>query len=322
MRDPRPFLEAIKADPDSDGPRLVFADWLQENGDAGRAEFVRVQCQLARWVSDLDRRTDLQRREAELLAAHGEEWASPVRRWANVWRWRRGLLDVIVPAANYLRRSRSEPARLDWVQAVRVIRATEPNRKALADCPHLGRVPSLDLRGLELEDAHVRALAAAAALAGVVELDLRHNRLTGASAHALADGPAGGRLRRLHFDGAGPADWPALADPPGTLVNSVGLRLRPVPAGTFLMGSPPSERERQADEGPVQPVAVTRPFYLGAFAVTRAQFRLAFPRRTSYRDRDHLPAGDVAWEDAVAFCEWLSKRPEEKAAGRVYRLPT
>ena len=42
------FLQAIRDSPDDDTPRLVFADWLTENGDADRGEFIRVQCELAR----------------------------------------------------------------------------------------------------------------------------------------------------------------------------------------------------------------------------------------------------------------------------------
>jgi uncharacterized protein (TIGR02996 family) len=40
------FLAAIHDDPENDGTRLVFADWLEEHGDP-RAEFIRVQCALA-----------------------------------------------------------------------------------------------------------------------------------------------------------------------------------------------------------------------------------------------------------------------------------
>jgi uncharacterized protein (TIGR02996 family) len=43
-----PFLSAICAAPDDDTPRLVFADWLQENGDPDRAEFIRLQIAVAR----------------------------------------------------------------------------------------------------------------------------------------------------------------------------------------------------------------------------------------------------------------------------------
>lgn len=46
------LLAAIRANPDEDTPRLVFADWLEESGDHHRAEFVRVQCELARLAAD------------------------------------------------------------------------------------------------------------------------------------------------------------------------------------------------------------------------------------------------------------------------------
>lgn len=48
MSDRSAFLVAIIAAPDDDTPRLVFADWLQERGEDARAEFIRVQCELAR----------------------------------------------------------------------------------------------------------------------------------------------------------------------------------------------------------------------------------------------------------------------------------
>lgn len=48
MLDREPFLRAIFAASDDDLPRLVFADYLEENGDAAWAELIRVQCELAR----------------------------------------------------------------------------------------------------------------------------------------------------------------------------------------------------------------------------------------------------------------------------------
>ena len=48
MSDHDALVQAILHAPDDDAPRLVFADWLDENGDADRAEFIRVQCRLAR----------------------------------------------------------------------------------------------------------------------------------------------------------------------------------------------------------------------------------------------------------------------------------
>ncbi len=40
---PRAFLDAIVADIDDNAPRLIYADWLDEQGDSNRAEFIRVQ---------------------------------------------------------------------------------------------------------------------------------------------------------------------------------------------------------------------------------------------------------------------------------------
>src|SRR5262249_28449408 len=42
------FLRDIVAHPEDSAPRLIYADWLEENGDAARAELIRVQCELAR----------------------------------------------------------------------------------------------------------------------------------------------------------------------------------------------------------------------------------------------------------------------------------
>ena len=63
------LLKAIIANPDEDTPRLVYADWLQENGDDERAEFIRVQVQLSRTEYP-----DLRARESVLLGAHRERW--------------------------------------------------------------------------------------------------------------------------------------------------------------------------------------------------------------------------------------------------------
>ena len=45
LDDREAFLRGIFADPDSDLPRLVFADWLDERGEAAWAELIRLQCQ-------------------------------------------------------------------------------------------------------------------------------------------------------------------------------------------------------------------------------------------------------------------------------------
>src|SRR3954469_1413723 len=68
------FLSDIRANPEDDGVRLIFADWLEEHGRPQRAEFIRVQVELARLAEGDPRREALADRQDELLAAHGHEW--------------------------------------------------------------------------------------------------------------------------------------------------------------------------------------------------------------------------------------------------------
>jgi formylglycine-generating enzyme required for sulfatase activity len=127
---------------------------------------------------------------------------------------------------------------------------------------------------------------------------------------------------RLRF-GLVSADSPK---PAPVLTNSVGMQLALIPAGKFVMGSPPSEAEREPEEVPHE-VAITRPFYLGLHAVTQAQFQKVIGKNPSFFSArngggpDH-PVEQVGWTDAVKFCERLSSLPEERQAGRTYRLPT
>jgi len=148
--------------------------------------------------------------------------------------------------------------------------------------------------------------------------------------------------------------------------NSIGMKLVLVPAGEFMMGSAESAEDTAGyfhrayaldlkadsfkDEHPAHRVRITRPFYLGAYEVTRGQFRQFVSdsdyktdaekdgkggygfnaseskweqkpeytwRNAGFEQADSHPVVNVSWNDAVAFCEWLSRRE-----GKTYRLPT
>ena len=141
--------------------------------------------------------------------------------------------------------------------------------------------------------------------------------------------------------------------PPRSVLNSVGMRLSLIPAGKYLMGSPPAERGRLVNEGPLHQVHISKPFYLGTYEVSVGEFK-RFVESTGYlteaeRDAaggfgidfqtgavqqkskinwrnpgfpnfhqtDRHPVILISWKDAEAFCRWLSMKEH-----RIYRLPT
>src|SRR5579884_3454044 len=73
----RAFIQAIQETPEDDAPRLIYADWLEDHGDADRAEFIRIQCRLAHLAEDDPDRPVLQHREAELLNRNRASWLGP-----------------------------------------------------------------------------------------------------------------------------------------------------------------------------------------------------------------------------------------------------
>jgi uncharacterized protein (TIGR02996 family) len=68
------FLQAIREAPEDDAPRLVYADWLDDQDRAERAELIRTQCALAALAEAGPRRAALAEREKVLLEAHKVEW--------------------------------------------------------------------------------------------------------------------------------------------------------------------------------------------------------------------------------------------------------
>jgi len=101
--------------------------------------------------------------------------------------------------------------------------------------------------------------------------------------------------------------------------------MRPVPAGTTPFGSPASEPGRQGDE-PVQAQArIDRPFAIGVYTVTIAEWSAcvrdnACPKLGTWAKENPnplIPATDISYEDAQAFLAWISVQ-----SGRAYRLPT
>jgi uncharacterized protein (TIGR02996 family) len=74
MSDEAGLLDAIREDQDSDTPRLVYADWLDDHGEVERAEFIRLQCELARLPAEAPERRQKYNRASVLLEQHRPSW--------------------------------------------------------------------------------------------------------------------------------------------------------------------------------------------------------------------------------------------------------
>lgn len=120
------------------------------------------------------------------------------------------------------------------------------------------------------------------------------------------------------------------------ITNSVGMKLAKIPAGQFVMGSPPNEKDREAGENQIR-VTITKPFYMGIYEVTQAQYQQVMKTNPSFHRTDRVtftgenlkgvntqqfPVEEVTWNNANEFCKKLSEDPKEIKAGRKYRLPT
>jgi len=121
-----------------------------------------------------------------------------------------------------------------------------------------------------------------------------------------------------------------------SVVNSLGMNFVLVPKGSFTMGVPNRGKKYPSpDDAVPHHVTISRPFYMGVHEVTQEQYEQVMAVNPSshaaqgeFRDRVMLaetlrcPVENVSWDDATEFCRRLSHGPEEKAAGRIYRLPT
>ncbi len=109
------------------------------------------------------------------------------------------------------------------------------------------------------------------------------------------------------------------------LSQGVTLEMVAIPGGTFIMGSPKEEAGSRDKERPQHRVTV-KPFYMGKYAVTQAQWQAVaqLPQINRELEADpskfkgnNRPVEQISWYDAVEFCDRLSK-----ATGRNYRLPS
>lgn len=246
------FLDDIREYHEDDAPRLIYADWLEEKGDPERAEFIRVQCELARLDVDDDRVPALRRQSEDLLVKYGKRWTKGLRKYARSYTFTRGFADrVTLPARTFLahaedvfsltpawhvkiRGARNVLADFLGCVSLRKLRSLSlvandlgvHRARDLALCPHLRRLTALEVGGNGLAVSGTEALVRSPHLRGLKRLDLRSNSLGPGGAAAVAHSNLLAQLEALHL-GGNSLDAHAvrtLADAPGlTGVKSLAL---------------------------------------------------------------------------------------------------
>ena len=113
------------------------------------------------------------------------------------------------------------------------------------------------------------------------------------------------------------------------VTNSIDAKFVLIPQGKFTMGAADTEDGSEDDELQHH-VTISKPFYLGTHEVTQGEYEQVMGTNPSHfqkrvirkNNSGNYPVEQVSWEDAMEFCKKLSDTPKEKAAKRIYRLPT
>jgi uncharacterized protein (TIGR02996 family) len=224
------FLADVVAHIDDDTPRLVYADWLLENGQDDRAEFIRVQIERARRPAWDAAQVGLGLREQALLKKHGESWLAelPAIEGATWSGFRRGIVAEVSFASFELLRANAQACRavapveavtVRWPRAAEAVQ-TAPiaelrelsltGRPAnldeiawLADSPQLSTLRRLTARGLW--PSGLARLVGSPHLAGLKSLRLPTSALGNAGIGVLTRAASLKALEELELSGRGVA---------------------------------------------------------------------------------------------------------------------
>jgi uncharacterized protein (TIGR02996 family) len=189
------------ANPDDDLPRLVLADWLEENGDAVRANFIRLQCRRAQLSDEHPEAETLDKQAWELRRAHADAWQQELPAWARRLRcqFRRGFVaEAILTPKQFFEKLPGLRQRtpLEGIE----ITDSSIDFAALANCPHSTGLKVLRLHGgwkwwktdggpNGVSPETILTLAASPHLGSLRELELHDFPIHAAGAQALADAP-------------------------------------------------------------------------------------------------------------------------------------
>jgi uncharacterized protein (TIGR02996 family) len=224
------FLQAICEEPDDDAHRLIYADWLDDHGDADRAEFIRLQCAIAK-LDDEDEA--MQAREADLLRQHGETWraelpALPKVTWG--YGFRRGFVEsASLPNYRVWRNQGLALLAAAPVEVVSIAQVTPNTVRRLARSPGIDRVRGLEFPTGNFSNLELEALGKACQLRSFSYFSpstVATNNLGQDAGRILGTSSGFRGLRRLHLYGTALGGGAARLASAPNLTELEELRLR------------------------------------------------------------------------------------------------
>ena len=177
MTDRDALLAAILAHPDEDTPRLMFADWLKDNGEADRGEFVRLQVEAAHAEPFSPAARELDAAAQRLLDRHTSAWTRHVTERVVGCQFARGFVEHAAVNAATATRDLAALLAAEPVRSLQVVRFAFTTAAVSLDAffgiPQLARVARLDFSTLGAHADYFDRLAACPHLGALTDLNLR-----------------------------------------------------------------------------------------------------------------------------------------------------
>jgi uncharacterized protein (TIGR02996 family) len=203
------LLRAIRDNPDEDTPRLMYADHLDEEGSAARAEFIRVQDELARLSETDPKRPALEDREHELLAKHEYAWLGVDADDADEltgWVFERGFVNEVAASPLFMRRAGADLCATHPVRRWRVMSGQNNFPEDLKEAVRRGwaaRLEAVDLTNWYPPLGEIRGFGAGSNFERLRELDLTGRGPLDALPGFIESAPFRDQLRVLRCGGTG-----------------------------------------------------------------------------------------------------------------------
>lgn len=201
------FINAIRENPEDRTLRLIYADWLDETGDA-RGSLIRLQCELDRVPMGNPHRHVLQHAIRELCREFQSEWLAPLRRRVLGWqhaRFHLGLVENVSmsPTAFLMHSETGLFEEMPHLVGVALEGSEKPMAKAL-DSPAISRLSALKI---SIYDVHrgqlIDQLASVSTVNYLTSLNLENGRFGDEAIAKVLQSSHFGNLRRLNLQNNG-----------------------------------------------------------------------------------------------------------------------